>query len=179
MGGANVQSREHGWSLVELLTALGIVGIVVALALPATRDWQEVERLRSAAVLVHNDLRLAQAEAHKRQVGITVRFRRTAPGHWCYGWSIARSCDCFQPADCTVDGESRTVFSADWPGIDAIPNVAGDTFGINPVRGTITAGNLTLVSPSGYAVRVVVHGMGRVRSCIPSGHPPLAGMAAC
>lgn len=179
MGYGGAPRPATGVSVIEALIAMATLGVLLALSLPTLRGWQEAHRLRSASTLVHNDLRLAQAEARKRQTGLTVRFQRAGPGRWCYGWHMGGGCDCTLQSGCHIDGAPRVVTGDDWPDIDLQPNVAEGIFGINPARGTITAGNVTLQSPSGYAVRVVVHGMGRIRSCVPSTSPPLAGIPPC
>jgi type IV fimbrial biogenesis protein FimT len=67
MLGALHQGRSHskGFSLVELVVAIVIVGIVFALAIPSITQWIENGQIRTAAEGVKNGLQLARMEAVK------------------------------------------------------------------------------------------------------------------
>lgn len=178
MAGARGRAAQ-GITLIEVLVALAIASILAAVSIAALSDWADAARLRGAATVLSTDLRLAQTEAQKRQTRVAVTFATDDWGGWCYGWQLDSPCNCRQAAQCLVEGVPRVVTSPDWPGIRLAPGVAGNTFTFNPRRGTVTAGHVTLHSDSGHAIRVVVHGMGRIRLCRPAHHPPLAGLPTC
>lgn len=167
----------RGITLVECLVGLAVLAIVLSAGLPAYTGWRESTRLRGAADRLHNDLRLAQSEAHRRLSNVAVSFRRTADGGWCYGWRLETACDCEQLQHCVIDGTERAVRSDDWPGIDLAPGIAGNTLIFNPRRSTVTAGHITVAGASGDQLRVVVSGIGRIRQCAPGGG--LLGLPEC
>ena len=64
--------RERGFSLIELLVVLVIVALLSALAAPAVAKWMANSRIRAVAESLQNDLRLAQAEAIKRNRQVAI-----------------------------------------------------------------------------------------------------------
>jgi type IV fimbrial biogenesis protein FimT len=58
--------RHHGFTLIELLVALAIAGILLMLAAPRYATWVADNQVKSGAQLVADGLRLAHAEAVKR-----------------------------------------------------------------------------------------------------------------
>jgi type IV fimbrial biogenesis protein FimT len=70
------RSRSHGFSIIELMTVLTVLGIMLLLAMPGIGNWISNSRVRTVAEELQNGLRLAQAEAVNRNR--TVVYVRTA-----------------------------------------------------------------------------------------------------
>lgn len=68
-----IPSFTSGFSLIELVVALAIMGILLSLALPATSLWLANSRLRNQSESILSGLRLARGEALKRNS--VVRFQ--------------------------------------------------------------------------------------------------------
>lgn len=64
---------QHGFTLVELMLAVGVLGILIMLALPNLTTWIQNTQLRTAAEGMHAGLMLARAEALRRNS--VVRFQ--------------------------------------------------------------------------------------------------------
>ncbi len=62
----------RGFSLIELIVGMVILGVLLSLAIPGFSNWLRNARVRTAAESVQNGLQLARAEAVRRNT--TVRF---------------------------------------------------------------------------------------------------------
>jgi type IV fimbrial biogenesis protein FimT len=69
--------RQQGMSIVELVVAIAIVAIIMAVVGPSSIVWIQNSQLRNAADSVSNGLQTARLEAKKRNV--TVAFQLTDP----------------------------------------------------------------------------------------------------
>jgi type IV fimbrial biogenesis protein FimT len=58
--------HSSGFSLIELMVALAVLGIVLVAAVPALQGWVADARVRTAAEAFQNAARLAQGEAIRR-----------------------------------------------------------------------------------------------------------------
>jgi type IV fimbrial biogenesis protein FimT len=68
--------QEQGWSLIELLTVLAIVGIMAVLAGPSYQALAAKIQARSATVEIASELRLARQLAMARRERLRVIFDR-------------------------------------------------------------------------------------------------------
>ena len=66
-------AHVHGFTLVELLVAVVIIGILAAIGVPSFQALMDKKRLEGAVDNVLADLRYAQSESVKQNVDITVK----------------------------------------------------------------------------------------------------------
>lgn len=66
------RQTQSGFSLIELLTVLGMVAILTAIAAPSMRDFIRNNRLTAAGNDLLHSLRFARTEAVKRQGNVVV-----------------------------------------------------------------------------------------------------------
>ncbi len=176
-----------GLTLVELLAALVVLGILLASAVPAMGQFIERHRLRAAAEIVAADLRSARSETIARG-GTSPLYLSFKPGpRWCYGLGD-RPCDCSAapgtPAACqaTAHGSRarRVRLAPAFPGIRLTH--AGFGRGTDArfegVRGLARPGRVVLSNREGQRLEVRVSLLGRVRICVPGGQH-LAGYQPC
>lgn len=71
--------RSHGFSLIELMVIVVILGILSAIGMPAMNTWIANSRVRSTAEQLQNDLRFAQAEARARSRRVALVLTNAAP----------------------------------------------------------------------------------------------------
>ena len=78
------RSRNPGFTLVELIISLAIVGVLFAIVGPAFNDFLGNQSVKTVTWQLLADLNLARSEAVKRRRAVTVADDTT----WSNGWSL-------------------------------------------------------------------------------------------
>ena len=182
----NILRASPGFSLVELVVTMAVLGILVAAAAPNLQAFLDKNRVVGAAEAVYGQLQFARSEAVKQSADMVAVFQTTAP--WCVGYSRDTTCDCTRAVDdpgaCTILGDGVTavlkvIDGSTFSGVTMTsPAPAPITF--NGVRGTAGGGGAVLLQSSlGRQMQVEVNVLGRVRLCSPSGSGAIAGYPTC
>ena len=171
-------ATSRGFTLIEAVTVLAIVGVLAAAALPGFRGVLEARRLDGAAGRLASDLRLARTEASLRNVPVRLTVRPSSAGVcWMVHTGPAGACSCGPTGMAVCQEGTRSVKTSLVPlahGI-ALTSTSGSVL-FDPVQGTTTpTATFRLIASSGRAVHHVVNLMGRVRSCTPASAPAIAG----
>lgn len=168
--GAPMPRAGQGFTLIEMMTVIAILGILLALATPSFTAYFEKYRAKRAAETISAFLVNAKSESAKRNQKVYADFSITAGGTpWCVGLTTALAgCDCTSAGSCRVDGADRVVSSAEFSGVLLTNPDNGDIFTFNPERGTTTSDNVEVTSAGGGKIRVVLSGRGRIKLCSPS-----------
>ena len=66
------RSNEHGFTLLEMMIVLSIIGTVFALAIPNYLQWNRTYQLRQATTDLHGSLTLARMTAMNRNTTVTM-----------------------------------------------------------------------------------------------------------
>ena len=77
--------RQRGFTLVEMVIVVFMVGVLAALAGPMFRDFIVQQSIRNAAFELMSDLTYARSEAVKRNLSVTM----SETGTWAGGWKVA------------------------------------------------------------------------------------------
>jgi len=80
------KTGQRGFTLVELLVGLAVLGILMASAIPSYRVWIQNVQIRNAAESIQNGLQRARSEAIKRNQNVEFVLGGVAYGTT--GWSV-------------------------------------------------------------------------------------------
>jgi type IV fimbrial biogenesis protein FimT len=88
-----IRPRTAGFTLLEALVVMALLGLLVSLAVPAMTALRQQHRLQAQAEGFFNGLVLARSEALRRQQRVTLCARGTdsacdATGTWQQGWLV-------------------------------------------------------------------------------------------
>jgi type IV fimbrial biogenesis protein FimT len=162
------ESKQTGFSLVEMMIAVAIIGILAAFAMPGYQDWIQNTRIRTAAESILNGIQRARAEALMRNTNVIFTLGANS------AWKV----ECDNAAACPdlTDGliEERTSEDGSTTDIGITPT-PGDsvTFNNLGIKSTGAASQLTRVDvdmPSMTDSRdlsIMIAG-GSVRLCDPN-----------
>ncbi len=168
--------RLHGFTLLELLVTLGVIGVLVSAGVPALQHSIQGARLRAAAQAVATDLRYARAEAVRLNHRLFLSFRLQSPRDWCYAVSDHPDCGCANACPSTAAAARTTTSSVDYPGVSLLRArfSRAATTAFSPLRGLARAGHISLQVDDGRTLTVVLSPLGRVRICSDNftGYPP-------
>jgi type IV fimbrial biogenesis protein FimT len=160
--------RARGFTLLELLLAVTLVGVLASMALPSFGSAVSRQRLKSVSQTLAVDMAEARHEAVRsgRPLKLVVREGRD----WCWAITDRPATDCHQ----TIEGAFRQMRAADHPGL-TLTQAVGATFaatdGVSPLPG-----GAVLETAIGDQVRVRLSPLGRTSLCSPNATP---GYVAC
>lgn len=179
--GAPMPRAGQGFTLIEMMTVIAILGILLALATPSFTAYFEKYRAKRAAETISAFLVNAKSEAIKRNAMVSTEFRVSGGGAtWCLGMVAGTTCNCTAAGSCQIDGVDRVVSSADYKGVLLDDPDNGYAFQFDPVRGSLvgTGETVEVVSAGGQQIHVVVSKQGRIRMCSPAA-AFMGGYAKC
>lgn len=80
-----MHTRSHGFSLLELMTALGILSLLISIGMPELNNMIYEQRLRKATQDLFVSAMLARSEAIKRNQHVLVMANADS---WSNGWKV-------------------------------------------------------------------------------------------
>lgn len=192
-GHSHQVSRHRGFSLIEVMMSLVLMGIGMALALPSYRDMVEKRQITNGAEQMAAFVNTAQGVAMKTNQVVTVSFSWADEDEWCIG-AVNGEDAC----DCTVTNTAAADFcqiasqpfvldnshTADRNLVYAMSDNGDDLYAFDPIRGLLTEldDSLTveLRSPNEqFRLNLMVNNTGRVTLCSASAEYAVPGYAVC
>jgi len=188
--------RDRGFTLVEVLMSVVLMGIGVALALPSYRDMVEKRQVTNGAEQVASFINSAQGVAMKTNRFVKVSWDHVDDGEWCIGATVVGNlgddpCDCTGADEsataCAIDGQEFVLNQSSANDRDLMHDIGSEDTGsytFDPVRGFSPdlAETLTFAmrSPSGdFRLNLVVNRVGRVLLCSDDASHAVPGYAVC
>lgn len=193
-------TQARGFTLIELMTVIALIGIVLVLAGPSFSDFITVQRLKSATSAIVTDVQYARSEAAARGRQVFMQFRSSGAGAMgCYTIYVDPAntrdrCDCTNaPGSACPPGtdEIRTVHFPTSQSVTLTVVSDEDDFSFHPLTGGIYFDPSDVLRPlplpftadtavsGGRRLRLSVGVGGRTSVCLPSGVTSPWGYPAC
>lgn len=194
-------NRNRGFTLVELMIVIAVIGISIVLAIPSFSDLIERKAVGGAAEAAYEQLQRARSQAVKRSKPILVDFNDNGTS-WAIGFTDKMTGCNAEDTSCTVDDDNDPGTADDIlmriQGIDyknitmsqatgfANPAVFlggcittnGEQACFDFVRGLARTGAYDFASAN-YKLQVQVTQLGYVNICIPTGEKNIVGYNDC
>lgn len=172
--------RSHGVTLIEMLIGLTVLGILLALGLPAFSTFMQNQRVRNTADAVLNGMQLARSEAIRRNR--PVEFKLDTQGGWVVSVpSISGDAGKVQERPAAENGGSVGI-TAESGGattitFDAMGGPTTNADNTNAIRTLVFTPSST--SSATRTLKIVVSVSGTIRMCDPSSDLPSTDPRRC
>lgn len=170
--------RNEGWSFIETLVVVSLIGIALTLAVPSWKDSKSKRQMVGAAETLSSFLSAGGSLAVKRNRNVAVSLVRNDSANWCVGMSDRGSaCDCTiediaSEGFCAVGRVRQILHRDDLSEVALTSHAADTTFVFDGTRGTLVSSDLETAhyfnlqsSDDRIGVQVGVSPTGRVFIC--------------
>ena len=97
-----VRVLQRGFNLIEILVALTVLGVLIALGAPSLAEFLQNQQIRAATEAVVNGMQVARGEAIKRNLAVQMVLEPPTSG-----WTICEAT--VEPCDSTTLGTDATL----------------------------------------------------------------------
>lgn len=171
----NPKHNLSGFTLVELLIGIAILGILLATAAPSFNTWIQNSQIRTASESISTGLQLARAEAVRRNTSVT--FTLNADSSWNFGCTTAvGDLDGDGNADCPAPIQTRVASEGSRNAVINLMDNTAVTF--NGLGRATAVMNIGITNPTGGTCKASSGDMrclslsvnvgGQIRMCDPA-----------
>jgi len=157
-------SRQQGLSLIELLVAIVILGIILSLGVPSFNTWIQNSRIRTATESIVNGLQLARAEAVRRNEQVSFILGAGT------SWTVQTAAGTVIQSRASTEGSNNVTLTVTPGGATtATFNELGmiANTGTAPTQIDVDVPTSILPASESRDLRVLITGGGLIRSCDP------------
>ncbi|MFT6985880.1 MAG: type IV fimbrial biogenesis protein FimT [Psychromonas sp.] len=150
---------SKGLTLIELLVAVSVIAILLAIGIPSYKTFFDRDRLEGGATALYFMLNLSKTESIKRNSDIYLKI--TAGNDWCVGSNEGDAvCDCNSKGSCDA-----AISHNEYKNLTLLSNYSVPYY--DRVRGSFNEPNglFKLRSESAGEIRLNVNFLGSVRIC--------------
>ena len=143
-----------GFSLIELVVAIAIVGVLLALGAPNYSSWIKSSQIRTAAESIQNGLQLARGEAVRRNSQIRFQLTSTTGSDCVLSTTVTNWIVSYDDPASACD---TAMLNEAFPVTDATNNPSPRMIQVRPA----TEGSSDVVAAAGQST-IIFNGLGRV-----------------
>ena len=167
----NRRRSQRGFTLIEIMISLTVLGILLMVALPSFGTWLQNQQLRAASEATLNGLQVARAAAIQRN--LLVQFQSSPPGT---GWRVTEAGTANLVQSRSPDEGSPNAVLEVTPAVATTVTFAPLGNVVANIDATATVTQFDVSNPAGGScqpggpmrcLRVTISGGGSLRMCDP------------
>jgi type IV fimbrial biogenesis protein FimT len=180
----NRRRSQRGFTLIEIMISLTVLGILLMVALPSFTEWLQNQQLRAASEATLNGLQVARAAAIQRN--LLVKFQETSLPQT--AWSVTEAVTSAPVQRRAHEEGSPNAVITETPAGATTVTFAPLGNVVANIDGTPTVTQLDVRNPAGGScqpagpmrcLRLVISGGGSLRMCDPTSTLPANDPRAC
>jgi type IV fimbrial biogenesis protein FimT len=165
--------KKSGFTLIEMMITLAILGILISIALPSFTTMLERQKLKAATEQLLSIFNLAKTEAIKNNSLIYINAKKTSNLNWSI--QVSTSTTCSIDSSCDL----KSISSAGTPKVKITNDISTlDGASFNASRGlpSFTTNRSVTFSTDNYSVTSTISAAGLITQC---SSPAFGGYSAC